>query len=490
MTDDWAAHAGATDGAADVVAADGHPADHGASDGGVGRLNRWGLAQTRGTAREHLVALVWFVLVAAVFLAPLFGGKSFSVVGSRQTDVYPWTAQDGPPQVPAQFDSADLSYQWQLLLQDAIHEGTLPFWSPDVFDGGSPLYSNATSGQLYPPRLVAALAPERWSHDLYVAFHLIVGGLVTYLLCREFKRSALAGVIAGTAWMLGSFNLGWVHLEVVTSMMIALPLGPLLVHRMWRRRTLGTVVATAAGVALMVISGHLLWQALIWMIPALYAAALGITSAVQAWRSGDRGSAWGHLWRPPLAFGLGGALAAVVLVPTWINLSQTPREAFSVDLLGAFDTPTATFTTEFLRGPSFQTMTTEVMNFQLAFVGTLIAVLAIVGFFSRRQGSGLARTIMLVTAGVATVGFLGRLAYEIVPGMNVFYPYGRLAGWFALGAVLAAALGFDSLAGWFGGSKLAERAARWPVVPIAGVLIAVLTVAQLVPLGRSLNPPF
>jgi hypothetical protein len=176
--------------------------------------------------------------------------------------------------VPAQFDSADLSYQWQLLLQDAIDEGTLPFWSPDVFDGGSPLYSNATSGQLYPPRLVAALAPERWSHDLYVAFHLVAGGLVAYLLCREFKRSALAGVIAGTAWMLGSFNLGWAHLEVVTSMMIALPLGPLLVHRMWRRRTLGTVVATAAGVALMVISGHLLWQALIWMIPALYAAAL------------------------------------------------------------------------------------------------------------------------------------------------------------------------------------------------------------------------
>ena len=490
MTDDWAAHAGATDGAADVVAADGHPADHGASDGGVGRLNRWGLAQTRGTAREHLVALVWFVLVAAVFLAPLFGGKSFSVVGARQTDVYPWTAQDGPPQVPAQFDSADLSYQWQLLLQDAIDEGTLPFWSPDVFDGGSPLYSNATSGQLYPPRLVAALAPERWSHDLYVAFHLIVGGLVTYLLCREFKRSALAGVIAGTAWMLGSFNLGWVHLEVVTSMMIALPLGPLLVHRMWRRRTLGTVVATAAGVALMVISGHLLWQALIWMIPALYAAALGITSAVQAWRSGDRGSAWGHLWRPPVAFGLGGALAAVVLVPTWINLSQTPREAFGADLLGVFETPAATFTTDFLRGPSFETMTTEVMNYRLAFVGTLTAVLAIIGFFSRRQGSGLARTIMVVTAGVATVGLLGRLAYEIVPGMNVFYPYGRLAGWFALGAVLAAAIGFDTLAGWFDGTNVAGRMARWPVMPIAGVLIAVLTVAQLVPLGRNLNPPF
>ena len=456
----------------------------------VNRFDTWGVAHTRGTLRGHLVALAWFMLVAAMFLAPLFGGKSFSVVGSRQSDVYPWTAQIGPPQVPAQFDSADLSYQWQLLLQDAIDEGTLPFWSPDVFDGGAPLYSNGTSGQLYPPRLVAALAPERWSHDLYVAFHLIVGGLVTYLLCREFKRSALAGVIAGTAWMLGSFNLGWVHLEVVTSMMIALPLGPLLVHRMWRRRTLGTVVATAAGVALMVISGHLLWQALIWMIPALYAAALGITSAVQAWRSGDRGSAWGHLWRPPVAFGLGGALAAVVLVPTWINLSQTPREAFGADLLGVFETPAATFTTDFLRGPSFETMTTEVMNYRLAFVGTLTAVLAIIGFFSRRQGSGLARTIMVVTAGVATVGLLGRLAYEIVPGMNVFYPYGRLAGWFALGAVLAAAIGFDTLAGWFDGTNVAGRMARWPVMPIAGVLIAVLTVAQLVPLGRNLNPPF
>ena len=456
----------------------------------VNRFDTWGVAHTRGTLRGHLVALAWFMLVAAMFLAPLFGGKSFSVVGSRQSDVYPWTAQIGPPQVPAQFDSADLSYQWQLLLQDAIDEGTLPFWSPDVFDGGAPLYSNGTSGQLYPPRLVAALAPERWSHDLYVAFHLIVGGLVTYLLCREFKRSALAGVIAGTAWMLGSFNLGWAHLEVVTSMMIALPLGPLLVHRMWRRRTLGSVVATAAGFALLTISGHLLWQALIWMIPALYAAALGITSALQAWRSGDRSTAWGHLWRPPLAFGLGGALAAVVLVPTWINLSQTPREAFAVDLLGVFETPAATFTTDFLRGPSFETMTTEVMNYRLAFVGTLTAVLAIIGFFSRRQGSGLARTIMVVTAGVATVGLLGRLAYEIVPGMNVFYPYGRLAGWFALGAVLAAAIGFDTLAGWFDGTNVAGRMARWPVMPIAGVLIAVLTVAQLVPLGRNLNPPF
>ena len=242
--------------------------------------------------------------------------------------------------------------------------------------------------------------------------------------------------------MLGSFNLGWAHLEVVTSMMIALPLGPLLVHRMWRRRTLGSVVATAAGFALLTISGHLLWQVLIWMIPALYAAALGITSALQAWRSGDRSTAWGHLWRPPLAFGLGGALAAVVLVPTWINLSQTPREAFAVDLLGVFETPAATFTTDFLRGPSFETMTTEVMNYRLAFVGTLVAVLAVIGFFSRRQGSGLARTIMLVTAGVATVGPLRRLAYEVVPGMNVFYPYGRLAGTLGVGGAGSLAIGF------------------------------------------------
>ena len=113
----------------------------------VNRFDTWGVAHTRGTLRGHLVALAWFMLVAAMFLAPLFGGKSFSVVGSRQSDVYPWTAQIGPPQVPAQFDSADLSYQWQLLLQDAIDEGTLPFWSPDVCGGGAPLYPNGPSGQ-------------------------------------------------------------------------------------------------------------------------------------------------------------------------------------------------------------------------------------------------------------------------------------------------------------------------------------------------------
>ena len=451
----------------------------------------WGLAPTRGTPREHLVAAVWFVMVAAVFLAPLFGGKSFSVVGSRQTDVYPWTAQDGPPQVPAQFDSADLSYPWQLQLQAALDEGTLPFWSPDVFSGGAPLYANGTSGQLYPPRLIAAMAPERWAHDLYVAFHLVAGGLVTYLLCREFKRSALAAVIAGTAWMLGSFNLGWVHLEVVTSMLVALPLGPLLVHRMWRRKTMGSVVATAAGFAVMIISGHLLWQLLGWLIALLYAAALGLTSAVRSWRSGDRSDAWGHLWRPPVAFGLGGALSAVVLVPTLVNLTQTPRKAFPVDLLKAFETPAATFTSEFVVGPSFTTMTTGVMNYHLAFVGTVVALLAVVGFFSRRPGSALARTIMIVTAGVATVGWLGRLAYDLVPGMDVFYPYGRLAGWFALGAVLAAALGFDLLVELVQRRWPTAAAGRWAMAaPVAGVSICVLTVAQLVPLGHNLNPPF
>ncbi|MEZ5373078.1 MAG: YfhO family protein [Microthrixaceae bacterium] len=449
------------------------------------------VAETRGTLRQHLGALVWFALVASVFLAPLFGGRSFSVVGSRQTDVYPWTAEQGPPQQPAQFDSADLSHPWQLQLQAALDEGTLPFWSPDIFDGGAPLYANGTAGQLYPPRLLAAMAPERWSHDLYVAIHLIVGGLVAYLLCREFKRSALAGVIAGTAWMLGSFNLAWAHLEVVTSMMVALPLGPLLVHRMWRKRTVGSMVATACGFAVMIISGHLLWQLLGWLIAALYAAALGITSAVRDWRSGDRGAAWGHLWRPPAAFALGGALSAVVLVPTLINLTQTPRKPFSVDLLEPFETPAATFTTEFLGGPSFSTMTTEVMNYRLAFVGTAVALLAVVGFFSRRQGSGLARTIMVVTAGVATVGWMSRLAYELVPGMNVFYPYGRLAGWFALGAVLGAALGFDTLVGAVQRHRPAVLSGRWAVAaPVAGALVCALTVVQLVPLGRDLNPPF
>ncbi len=449
------------------------------------------------TPGHYGFALGWFVLVAAIFLAPVASGRSFSVVEARMADNHPWAAQlDGVVEgSPAQFDSADLSVPWQRQLDDALDTGTLAFWSPDVFGGGAPLYANGTSAQLYPPRLLLTLvAPERWFHDLWVAFHLIVGGFSAYLLGRELARSHPAALVGSTAWMLGSFNLGWAHLEVVTPMMVGVPLSLFLVHRAWRRRTIASASTAAAGLAVILVSGHLLWMLFTWEMAAIYAGCLGVTRAARSRPRGLRGAArvaLAEVWIPLVSFGGGVALASVVLLPSLANLTRTPRTPFDVSALSSFLASPRLVTSWLWWPPPHDPMTTEVMNGRLAFVGSVTAALAVVGLVSRRGGSGLARGIVVTTIVVMCWLPAARLAYELVPGMNVMYPYARFAGWLAIGIVVASMVGFDVLIDAMTRWRRPERhpTRRQLEWAVAG-LVVLVAVGQLIPLGRGLNPAF
>jgi len=195
---------------------------------------------SNGSGRQHLVAFALLLIATGAFFFPvLFQGQSFTAVRNDETIVHPWTPllpTLGPG--PVQSDQADLSYPWQTDLTQAVHQGTIPFWNPNAFIGGYPLYANGSSAQLFPLHLIPALllSPTQ-AHDALCFIEVLLAGFFTYLLLRELKIGMAGAMLAGIAWMFCTFNMAWLDFEVVTPVQFLLPLGLLLVHRAWRKST-------------------------------------------------------------------------------------------------------------------------------------------------------------------------------------------------------------------------------------------------------------
>ena len=75
-----------------------------------------------------------------------------------------------------------------------IPNAILPLWDPQSF-AGHPLYANAQTGLAYPPRLILAeLVSPSWVHDLYLMFHMWLGGLAMFAHGYEGEGSGIGTV--------------------------------------------------------------------------------------------------------------------------------------------------------------------------------------------------------------------------------------------------------------------------------------------------------
>lgn len=441
--------------------------------------------------KSAALATVVFTAIAAVFLAPIFTGHRFTAVSERRADIYPWAAFDAGAPQPAHADEADLTEPWNHQMVTALSEGTLPLWNPQTFAGGSALYANGSSAALWPPRLVVSLfVPESWVHEVICFLHLVLWGLAMYALLREFGYSPAVAILGGALWELSSFNLGFLQFEVVIGIPIAIPLGALVVHRCARRPRLATVLGGGVLLGTVLLSGHLLWHAITLTMGGIYAGFLGLTTLLRrgtlSWKEALTKAA-----APCVALATAPLAAAVVLIPTALTLANTPRTPFSAELVPAFIGGKQQLL-DLVRAPQTEPTNSEVLGGHLGFIGTLGVILAIIGFFSRRPGTGWARGIVLGTLGVALWLPMAKLAYHLLPGFNVFYPYTRLLGWTAAGIVVAAAAGaqacWERVSRWLPTGVDATRR-TWIATAAVGLAV-VVTTAQMVPLGRALNPEF
>ena len=462
----------------------------------------------RGLKRrlEHALAVSILLLLTVAFFNPVFRGLAFSDVGAHQTAVYPWHAQSPVPlDTFPQSDSADLNYPWQTFISRTLRDGSFPFWDPHSF-GGYPFYANGQSATLYPPRLLGAavLSPSE-THDMLSMLHVLLAGIAMYALLREFEVGLAGALLSAVAWMFSAFNMAWLHLEVVTPIIYLLPLGLLFVRRALRARTWVWTIMAGGVLGFLPFTGHMIFVGLTYLVVAVYAACLALWrgSAKETGRR-IRSSRLRAISRLGAMVGLSGGVGAVVLVPTFValfssNRDPVPYTVLTKQFLGSAST--------FLLGsfsPPALPLTQQRMH-EMAFAGTATAVLAVVGLFLRRPGTGLGRGIALMSILVAVGTPATWIVYHFVPGFNVFIPYSRLLVFWSFAIALLGGLGLDCVVRLLRGEGSCPlwlaRTGKWfdrrfgsslrsgAIIALAFGLIG-LTAFQLISYGRNINPPF
>lgn len=429
------------------------------------------------------------ILLVMAFFFPLLRGMTFSTVAGYQNEVYPWAATPNEMHFTPQSDQAELSYPWQSFIHNSLAKGDLPLWNPYSFLG-EPFFSNGSSGLFYPPRLIVSalgLSPSL-AHDVLSVFNILAAGLFMFLFMRALRCRRIGALLAAIAWMLGSFNLAWLHLEVSSPLTMFLPLDCLCVLRATRLRRWQDYFLAWAVLGLTLASGHLPFLGIVFGTAAAYGAALELGHLVSAWR-GKRPRSH-PLWRMGSFSVLPPLLAAVVLVPTLWSIHSSVRGSYTYETVHE-SLRVAPFAFLHSFWPAWGPVTEKTMH-EMAFVGTLLPLLALIGLLRRRPGRLFFGTLAVVVPLLLLDTFLLRLVFTVFPWIGIVHNLGRLFFLWNFALAGLAGIGLGNLIAW-GRYRLRHKrlAPHWKRrlvwLPLGVVLF---TAAQLVAYGYKINPTF
>jgi hypothetical protein len=409
--------------------------------------------------REHWAALAVLAAIVAVFFWPLFRGDTYVDVASRQNELYPWAGfhVDRPPTL--HYDMADAYYPWQVFTNRAFRAGEIPLWNPYAF-GGTPYEANGQNGIFYPPRtLLSLLVPPERVLDLLIVSHMLLGGLLMYLLLRAVRLGFAAALFGAVAWMLNSFMLAWMGLTHYVVVEAWLPLAVLLLLRLFRYRAWTDGVWLGVVLSLICLGGHIMYVLISITTCAALAAFLALRLAWREMRTRPPVEALARAVRANLVvavpFVVMGGLIAVQVLPMLDLGRESARTALPYDqFIGSNYRIEAGQLLYLLLPPPGISRGLHVDAGWL-FLGTPTALLALVGLLRRQPLAIFARWLALVALLVA----LGTLAtwclYYGLPGFKYFKPVSRVMFLFQFGIAILAAYGVDYLL------RRAPRLRRW-----------------------------
>lgn len=228
-------------------------------------------------------------------------------------------------------DTESLGYMVRAFYAERLAAGDFPLWFPNVL-GGTPFIDSLAGGDsLYPPSvlLLMLFEPHRalgWK----LVLHVFVAGLAMNAWCRELGRTRAASLLMGLAYMLAPF---FVTLAFGghDGKMFVVALTPLLfwaVESWFARRSLTALAATAAVVALVILTPHFQMAWFLFLATGAYALFRSVQVArAEQPRAGT--SAFGLFL---LASVLGAAAAGIQLLPAVDYVtSASRRTATTVD---------------------------------------------------------------------------------------------------------------------------------------------------------------
>jgi hypothetical protein len=210
------------------------------------------------------------------------------------------------------FDIGEYHLPLTTFIERSIVRHEWPFWNPGVYCG-VPFSADITAAMFYPFTWLAILGDmATGGNRLYywmewlLAIHMIIAGVGTYFLLRDFRCSALVALLGATVYEIGPFFVSQAqHLGAVCTA-AWFPIILLSLYRLangFKRRWAG---ALAAAVAMTILSG---FPAA--MIVVLFSSFLFATGLIWAGRAKPR-----LLGSLAAGYVAGAAIAAVQLIPT------------------------------------------------------------------------------------------------------------------------------------------------------------------------------
>ncbi|MBB4663217.1 hypothetical protein BDZ31_002806 [Conexibacter arvalis] len=451
------------------------------------------LQRTVDTLAEHqtATAAACFSLLVLVYLWPALVGGGVLTPAALLYAFAPWAAA-APPDLH-QYDNLLLSdvpmsyLPWDGLARELLHAGTFPAWNPHAF-AGTPLWANASVAWLSPFSLPLWILTLNYGLGVAAAAKLWLAGFGTYLLARELRLGFWAGMLAGVAFALCSFNVVWLSHGAHVSAAAMLPWLLWLTERIVRRGRPADGPLLGAVVAVTQLSGHPGTQLHVLAFTFLYAAVRLIAEREFARR--DR---LVRIATVGAALGAGTLAAAVVLLPAQLAASGTAGEVARRG--GASGMPGSTLSADALRAillPDWWGRPSEGViagpgnyNERALYAGAIAAILGMAALISPDGWRRKAPFVALGAVGLA-VAFDVAPVRDAVNALPLFdhVQNQRLLLWFLLGVAILAAFGLDRLL------KGKHRVQAWSVLCLSALaVVATIGDADLAggDLGRALR---
>lgn len=424
-------------------------------------------------------------------------------------------------------DTLSLGYQVRELYAQALGDlGRVPGWAPHLL-GGIPFLEALSAGDsLYPPSVLLLMLTESYrALGWKLVLHVFLAGCFFYGWTRALGTSRAAALLAGTAYMLAPFLIGFVH-PGHDGKIFVIALAPLLfwvTERHFARPGLASVSGLGLVIATVLYTTHFQMAYFLFGSAGLYAIfrsiqiARGVDEVVcqegvtpQDVRVGDdpRRVKWGRAGGLRfalfmLAAFLGAAGASYQFVPAIDYVTEHSRRTQTTDA-SAGESGRA-WSALFSLHPE------EVMSFIVPefpgnnargnqwtadtywgrngfkdnheYAGIIVLLLASLSFVgaARRQ----MRLFMVGWGVFALLYSLGAntpvwsIMYEVVPGISLFRANGMVSYLFGFAAITLAAFGVDHLLGLVSQSdhvRLAKvQKLAWIVAGSVAVLAILIT---------------
>lgn len=329
--------------------------------------------------------------------------------------------------------------------------GEVPLWNP-YNNGGLPFIADTQAAVFYPSRLVT-IALSRVAGgfssnalQLEMTVHVLAASLFMYALVRQMllknPGSHLAGLVAAVIFSYGGFLTSYPPLQLaLLEAAIWLPLALIGVLEFSRceRPRYHWLLLTALAYGLSWMAGH----------PQTTWFQTYVLLAYLAYRVYEKRFAWVHLIGGAALFGiLGGALAAVQLLPGLEYLAWTTRAGFGFDQKGN-GFPVRDLVQFVFPG--------IVSLFSPLYIGITGLVLALLAIWRRGAGALFWGVVAIVALGLSLGenSALFPALYNLLPGLRFFRGQERAAYVVATSLAILAGIGAAHLYNW--------KAGEWPI---------------------------